>query len=370
MDLNLIDKKSKVMPMLVKLHDSHKLYSLAKDKRPLAQSELSSAMAELLEMQNTPREEELIADVLIGLMRQAEKDLRMALSEKLSVMDNVPFRLALHIANDEIAIAKPVLKNSMALGDLDLIYIIKSKTSEYWQAIAQRKTMSDQVINLLAETQDNPTALNLVENMDIILPQEAAKIISVLARNEERLAASLVYRPDVCNELASALYKHVGQELKTFITENYCVQTGDIIDVVDDIVLEFEQTKASEFTPSQSMINTAQRHRQKGLLTMGMMLGTLRRGQIQTFIAQLSVFSGVSVAQTEEFLSQDKGNGLAVLCRANDIMKSDFVTIYLLTNQLRQKGRMVDMHDMNRAVVFYNKITKDVALHVLAAAKR
>ena len=109
------------MPMLVKLHDSHKLYSLAQDKQPLAQSELSTAMAELLDMQTTPREEELIADVLIGLMRQAEIDLREALSEKLSIMENVPLRLALHIANDEISVAKPVLKNSIALGDLDLI---------------------------------------------------------------------------------------------------------------------------------------------------------------------------------------------------------------------------------------------------------
>lgn len=358
------------MPMLVKLHDSHKLYSLAKDKQPLAQSELSSAMAELLEMQNSPREEELIADVLIGLMRQAEKDLRMALSEKLSLMDNVPFRLALHIANDEIDVAGPVLKKSMALGDLDLIYIIKSKTSEYWQVIAQRKKMSDQVINILAETRDNPTALNLVENMDIILPQDALKTIADIAKNEERLAASLVHRPDVTNDIACAIYKHVGQELKKFIVENYDIQTDDILAVVDDIVLEFEQTAASEYTPSQAMINAAQRHRQKGLLTMGMMLGTLRRGQIQTFIAQLSVFAGMSTAQVEEFLSQEKGNGLAVLCRANDIMKSDFVTIYLLTNQLRQKGRMVDINDMNRAVNFFNKITKDVALHVLGAAKR
>ena len=370
MDMNLIDKKSEVAPMLVKLHDSHKLYSLAGEKKPLAQSELSSAMVELLDMQTSPREEELIADVLIGLMRQAEKDLREALSEKLAAMENVPFRLVLHMANDEISVATPVLERSSVLGDLDLIYIIKSKTSEYWQAIAKRKKMSPQVINLLAETRDNATAQNLTRNMNIVLPEKACEVLGDMAKNQELLADSLLHRPDVADDIASSLYQYVGQELKRFIAENFKIDTPDILDKVDDIVLEFAEVKASEFTPSHAMIKTAQRHKQKGLLTINMMLSTLRRGQIQSFIAQFSVYSDTSAALVEEYLSQPKGNGLAVLCRAGDIMKADFVTIYLLTNRMRQKGRMVDVQEMNRAVMVFNKITKEIAQHVMAASKK
>ena len=102
MDLSFLDKSSSVTPLLVRLYDSHKLYSLAKDKKPLARAELTSAVSELLEMDLSPREGELIADVLIELMRQAEKDLCQALSEKLSVVDNVPLRLILQFSNDTI----------------------------------------------------------------------------------------------------------------------------------------------------------------------------------------------------------------------------------------------------------------------------
>src|SRR5262245_34641947 len=130
MDLSFLDKSSGVTPILVRLYDSHKLYGLAKDKKPMARAELTSAVSDLLDMDLSPRESELIADVLIALMRQAEKDLRLALAERLSVSDKAPLRLILQISNDDIDIAAPVLRNSNVLGDLDLIYIIKSKSAE------------------------------------------------------------------------------------------------------------------------------------------------------------------------------------------------------------------------------------------------
>ena len=127
MDLSFLDKSSDVTPLLVRLYDSHKLYGLAKDKKPLARAELMSIISDLLGMNLSPRESELIADVLIALMRQAEKDLRQALAERLSMLEKAPLRLILQISHDEIEIAAPVLRNSAVLGELDLIYIIKSK---------------------------------------------------------------------------------------------------------------------------------------------------------------------------------------------------------------------------------------------------
>lgn len=358
------------MPMLVKLHDSHKLYSLAKDKRPLAQAELSSAMAELVGLETNTREEELIADVLIALMRQAEKDLRMALSEKLSVMEGAPLRLALHLANDDIEVAKPILKKSVVLGDMDLIYIIKSKTAEYWQVIAERKAMSDQLINILAETGDNQTVRNLIANMDIVLPESAMKEMAGVASDYEDMTKGLLHRPELTPDITAKLYSMVGEELKQYIARNFEIPLDGMIAMVDEVVLEFKEVAVSEFTPTQAMLNAARRHKEKGLLTINMMLATLRRGQIQSFIAQLTVYAECPLSLVEKFLTHHNGNGLAVLCKANDILKSDFVTMFLLTNRLRTQGRMVDTADMNRAIAIYNKMTKDMALGVLQAAKR
>lgn len=366
MDLSFLDKSSSVTPLLVRLYDSQKLYKLAKDKKPLARAELTTAVTDLLQMELSPRESELIADVLIELIRQAEQDLKEALSERLSVLDNVPLRLVLQIANDEIEVAAPVLKNSSVLGDLDLIYIIKSKTPEYWQAIAERKAMSDQVLNILADTRDFETAVTLAENENITLTEHALGILADIAQGSDKLAQPLLRRNEVTEELARSLYEFVGQALKQYITENYPVESAAANEAVDEIVLDFvEEKQATEFTPSAQMLKAADRYKDKGLLTVKLMLGTLRRGQIAAFIAQFSGFTGLPSQTIEELLQQTSGQGLAVACRAFEIDKPDFVSIYLLTNRVRNDVSMVDVKDMNRAVQYYDRIKPGVARDII-----
>lgn len=71
----------------------------------------------------------------------------------------------------------------------------------------------------------------------------------------------------------------------------------------------------------------------------------------------------------EEMLTLPKGNGAAILCKAYDIPKADFVSVFLLTNRMREKGRMVDVNDMHRAVNYFNKLTKASAESIISAAK-
>lgn len=365
MDLTILSKDSKMAPSLVRLYDSHKLYTLAKDKKPLARTELSNAICELLDLQTSDREAELIADVLIGLIRQAEKDLKEALSERLAVMDNVPLRVALNLANDEIDVARPVLIKSRVLGDLDLIYIIKSKDSAYWEAIAQREAMSDQVITVLAETKDNKTVHRLLENNNIILPKPAMDSIGQMAETSETIAKPLMMRKEIDSALVTKIYQIASQELKSFISKHHSVDAHALNGAVDDIVIEFEEVMASEFTPTNSMLKTAERQKEKGLLNLPAMISTLRRSQIQTFIAQFAVYSGVSAKQVEHALRDDSGKVFALICKALDIVKQDFVTIFLLTNRMRDTSQMVDMNVVSKAVGYYNRMERAKARSIL-----
>lgn len=363
MDLSFLDKSSNVTPLLVKLYDSQKLQGLAKDEQPLARAELTSAVSELLEMDLSAKESELVADVLIGLMRQAELDLREALAERLAVLDNVPLRLVLQIANDDINVAHTMLEKSIVLGDLDLIYIIKSKGPAYWQAIAKRQEMSNQVINLLADQRDLDTAIELVKNENITLPEHALGVLSDMAQNSDTLAAPLLRRDEVTADIAKALFKYVGEEIKSFIKVEYGITEGSIADAVDDVIIELVEAgeAANEFAPTLSMLKAAERYQQKGLLTTKLMLGTLRRGQIQSFIAQFAKFTSMNPKTTLEIISQPSGQGLAIACKAFELSKEDFVSIYLLTNRVRNMGRMVDLNDMTKAINYFNRIDVKVA---------
>lgn len=371
MDLSFLDKSSGVTPLLVRLYDSQKLYGLAKDKKPLARAELTSAVSQLLEMQLSSRETELVADVLIALMRQAESELRQALAERLSIMDNVPLRVVLQISNDSIDVASPMLRNSPVLSDMDLIYIIKSKSTEYWQAIAARQSLSEHLVNLLADTRDFSTAVVLAENEGIKLTETAVSILSELAQGRDELASPLLRRDEVTNEIAVKLYHLAGQQLRQYIIENYKVGTDVLISTVDEVILEFvEAVDAHNFVPTVNMIKTAERFHKKGLLTVSMMLGTLKRGQMQLFTAQLALFTGMAHQTVADILIQPSGQGLAVACRAFEIAKPDFISFYLLTNRVRNQGKMVDMKDIGRAIHYFDSIKTEVAKDIIKNSQK
>ncbi len=367
MDLSFLDKSSNVTPLLVKLYDSQQLDNLAKDEKPIARAELTSAVSELLDMDLSPREGELIADVLIGLMRQAELDLREALAEKLSLVENVPLRLVLQLTNDEIDVAGPMLSRSPVLGDLDLIYTIKSKGPAYWQAIAKREEMSNQVINLLTDTRDLDTAITLAKNEQITLTEHAVVVMSDMAQKSDDLAMPLLRRDEVTSDVAKKLFNFVGEQVKAYITEEYGVQAGSIADSVDEVIVELVEANraVSEFAPTENMLKAADRYKEKGLLTSKLMLGTLRRGQIQAFVAQFAKFSGLNAETTLEIMSQSSGQGLAVACKAYELSKEDFVSIFLLTNRIRNSGRMVDLNDLSKAINYFTKIKSNVARGII-----
>lgn len=371
MDLSFLDKSSGVTPLLVRLYDSHKLYSLAKDKKPLARAELTSAVSDLLGMELSPKESELVADVLVALMRQAETDLRQALAEKLSVMENVPLRLVLQIANDEIEVAGPVLKNSPVLGDMDLIYIIKSKGAKYWRAIAERKAMNEQIMNILADTRDFDTALNLIKNRNIRLSEHTLGVLSDLAQEEQMLASPLLRREEVTPDIAGKLYQFVGQEVKQYILDHFDLDKSVLIDAIDEVVLDFvDAAESNEFTPSGSDMKAAERFKEKGLLTIALMLGTLKRGQVKAFVAQFAQYSDLTPQTVSEILTQPSGQGLAVICKAYEVPKSDFISMYLLTNRVRSHGKMVNVNDISKAVGYFDRIRTDVAQNILKNSMR
>ncbi len=354
---------------IVALGDVSKLYDLAKSKSPEARDELTCIVSGALDTDLSPREAELVSDILIKLLKQAERDFRLALSEKLSLMDDVPLRLVLHLANDEIDVARPVLKASPVLGEFDLLYIIKSKTAAYWKEIATREELSDKVMGVLAETKDFDTALALSENEHISLTDDVLNVLADMAQGSDVLAVPLLRRPEVSADIATMLYRYVSAEIKQFIVSNYDVSVEKVEAAVKTVEDEFTSPVPKDFMPEGYMIEAARAAHEKGHLNSKMFLSALRRGHVRSFIAQLSVYTDLPIEMIGQIMSQTNGQGMAVISKAYDIDKQDFISMFMLTNKLWNYGRVVEAHDLHAAIGYYNRATKDVALEIIRSKK-
>lgn len=370
MYMGLLEKSPEIGPLLVRLYDRHKIHKLSSkgaDARISTRAELAGIMADLLDIDLKADESELITDVLIGLLSKAEIDLRAALAERLAVMDGIPLRMVLHIANDEIEVARPVLINSKSLTDMDLLYIVKATSSDHWQAIAKRERMSDFLIDALVDTKDMGTAINLSENENVVLTSHAVKRFSNMSRFSDELAKSFVMRNELPKSTVTKIYQHVGRDLKEYIREQFAVSNMQTIDgEIDDIVSQITAGDDSDFTPSVDMIISAENMMERGLLTPEIMIANLRRGQVVSFVAQFSVYCGLLDNTIRDILSQKSAQGLAIACKATNIPKHDFVNMFLLTHRLRNStDKVVNKNELALALKYYDKITERMAREIL-----
>lgn len=360
-----------VAPLLDQLHDRQRCYHLAErdDDMAIARSDVSKVMTDLMQLPLNATQGELLTDVLIQLATQAQADLRQALAERVAVLEDMPLRMVLHLANDEIDVARPILQKSMALEEMDLIYIIKSHSAEYWQEIAKRETLTDKLIDTLADSGDVGTAINLAENQAITLTEYALDIFTPLAGENEALARPLIAREELPKELVAKIYETVGAELKKTIEARFAdisTDAGAVVDVLDDVTKEFKNSARFDFMPTESSLAAAAHMKENDMLDPGMMTEVLRRGQIPNFIAQFSAYTGVSPRVAHEMLGQKAGQSLAIACKAVGIDKSAFVGYFLMTHRVRSAHQpIINNHDLAMAIRTYDAIKKIDAVNLL-----
>ena len=105
----------------------------AGDRMVLATS-LVDLLAEM-ELDLNDRETALIDDILNKLIADFETAVRRELADRLSSLECSPNEAVVALANDEIDVAKPILMQSSALRDQDLIEIIHNRSRQHQMSI-------------------------------------------------------------------------------------------------------------------------------------------------------------------------------------------------------------------------------------------
>ena len=364
MSFDVLQNTPQVAPLLVRLYDTHNLYALAGEKGSDESClELTTIMVDLLSVRLSEKESELITDVLLALTKKAEADLKIALAERLSTMEHVPLRMILSLANDEVRIADPVLRSSPVLHDMDLMYILQAQGVGHGRSIALRHGLSASVIDMLVDMHDKQIALNLSENEAVSLTSHAFDVISDMAAKDKDIAQPLLMREDLPQDIAGKMYEFVSAELKNTLRARFGIGAEPAIAVLEDIALEIRNPERG---PTDELMAFAHNQMRRGELHVSTMISTIRRGQYATFLAQFTVYCGLPAATVKAMVRQETGKGLAIACKAKDVTKADFVSLYLLTERFRSNvKRMVNHTELTRVMTMYDEINPEEARTIL-----
>lgn len=353
-----------VDPMLMRMYRAHG--RAGDDTSHLSfgeRIELCDDVANLIATSDKVVDREMATDILITLLRHAEKSLKKALAERFSIMENVPLRLILKFVNDDIDVASSVLKYSKALNDLDLIYIIQSRDSPFWQVIATRPSLGVDAVDALADTGDLPTARNLVQNNDIGMTDYALRRVMVHIEQDESLAHDILARSDVGAEFIKKIYAIVGDAVKDIVIQKTGRLNNDAGRAVDEVIAEFTEPQQSVYMPTSAMLKAADLFLEQGKINPRLMLEALRRGQMAAFVAQFSRYASLPVAAVIPMVQQKDGQSLGVACRAGDMTQGEFANIY---RAIHGNSTMIEVSD---AIAYFDSIASDVAKRLMAQSR-
>lgn len=341
----------------VNILDPQELLQCAQDTSEAGRHRLAKAVSQFFDERKLTDSEKVIAsDILLNLIRQAEVDLRAALSERLSVQNNVPPELIVYLANDQISVARHVLMHSPVLNDVDLIYIIASKGQEHWQTIARREALSPTVADKLIDTGDPGTVMNLIDNQRVNLQKSSMKKIVKFSLKSEELQAPLLRRPEIDPEIAIDLYMVVSQALRQEIASRFVISSHVFDQALEGLIHELSNEAKGLRVTTPDMVVLAKRFTERKDNTPDLMIRTLRRGQVGFFVALFAERVGLAPEHVVKLIQKDGGRPFVVACRFISMMKSEFASIFLLSRGIRTGDKIVDQRELAMALKNFDSI--------------
>lgn len=175
------------------------LASISQDKRPGA---VLRALVDLYQSveQNSREQQHLFTELACHLYDRADVQDRAFAARNLSGKPDAPRALLVLMANDLIAVARPVLKRAKTLRTQDYINLVQRRSSEHRVLIAERPDLDVTVIRALILSEDRPALHSLANNAAIRLPEDTTGFLVDLARSDPDLANSLTLRDDITNK--------------------------------------------------------------------------------------------------------------------------------------------------------------------------
>jgi uncharacterized protein (DUF2336 family) len=265
---------------------------------------------------------EMFGDLMERIAYELEIEARAQLSEKLSKVDKVPRRLMLRLANDEIAVARPILERSPVLEDGDLIDVIRNRSQGHMDSIARRNSLSEDVSGELVERGDDTVMASLAGNHGADLSEDSFAKMATRARDNSEVLQSLGARSDVPPDIMAMIKSKVADRMKSELAGSHSNVEENLVGALvercaEDIDLDYCQESIAEID----------RLHQKDAITEEMITRLPREIRLPDLVHCLGLVTGLDNWSVSQCLLKAELSALAILCKSNRFSNSTFLAL-------------------------------------------
>lgn len=313
-----------------KLHD---LIALADEPSSAKRRELLRGVTDLFFTGETHGQVEmgLFDDVMSQLAGDMEEAVKVELAQRLSQAPIPPRGLSRALAQDSIAIARPLLQGSAGLSEDDLLHVARTQGQDHLRAISQRALVPSAVSDAIVQRGDDDTLGVLLRNEGAVLSRAAHEAVVDRAAANPALHEAVVDRHSLPVDLLNEMYFMVEAKLRDRIMEKNADMDPATLEAALNAGRKRVASRDGALPADHAQAEAEFRAiKAKGGVSPQALAGMLRSRKTTLFLVALSDLAEVDFHTARKILERRELDALAVVCRAADFDRALFLTFALL----------------------------------------
>ena len=304
----------------------------------------------------------LFDDVMARLVHTIEAKARAKLSHRLAPVANAPVNVVTMLAfDDDIDVARPVLTQSERLDDRTLVANASSKSQQHLFAIAQRKSLSEAVTDVLVERGDRNVVQSVVKNTGARFSDAGFRVLVTRSAGDDDLAADVGMRPDIPRQHFLVLLEKASSAVRARLAAENPQANTTIEGVVAEVVggIRNEARNASpDFAAAREAIERQNRIRRIGEAEI---YQYARERKFEETAIALSLLCDTPIDVVERALLDPGAEIVLILAKVAGLSSTTTKAILLL----RAADRGMSAKDLEQALSSFNRLQPDTARRVL-----
>jgi uncharacterized protein (DUF2336 family) len=278
----------------------------------------------------------LFDDVMGRLVEEIESSARAAFGARIAAISNAPTGISRRLALDDlIEVAGPLLEHSDQLDDATLIVGAKTKSQDHLLAISQRKSLSENVTDVLVDRGEQKVVVSTAANGGARFSECGFGRLVARSQDNAELAVTVWSRPDTPREHLLALFAKASEAVRRKLESadrGKAAVLGEMVKCASDQIQSQARERSREFAEAEAEVK---RLRQAGALTEDWLRLFAAAGSFDRTVLTLSFLSGLPVGAIERILVHDHSDQILLLAKSIALDRQTTRAILLLQAGVR-----------------------------------
>jgi uncharacterized protein (DUF2336 family) len=304
----------------------------------------------------------LFDEVIGKLVAAIEAKARAKLASRLAPLNNAPRGVIRSLAfDDDIEVARPVLATSERLDDADLILTASQKSQQHLAAIAERKSLSEALTEVLVQRGDRQVVHSVAKNRGARFSDAGFRLLVKRSTGDDTLAMHVGARRDVPRHHFLRLLQEASAAVRTRLAAEHPEAGSALETVLGEVVggIRSEARKVSrDYAAARERVEALRR---AGRLGEAEVYAFARERKFEETAAALALLCSVENDVVERALLDPADEMILIVAKLAGFSSTTAKVILLL----KAADRGLSAYALEQALSSYSRLQPQTARRVL-----